>query len=65
VEVAFDAGELIASVRDSGRWRDKRGEERGRGLSIIEDLMDEVTVERDDRGTLIRMRRRLSVEKAA
>ena len=65
VEVAFDAGELTASVRDAGRWREKRGEERGRGLTIIEDLMDEVTVERDDEGTLIRMRRRLSAEKAA
>jgi anti-sigma regulatory factor (Ser/Thr protein kinase) len=52
-------------VRDSGRWREKRGEERGRGLSIIEELMDEVTVERDEAGTLIVMRRRLSVEKAA
>jgi anti-sigma regulatory factor (Ser/Thr protein kinase) len=65
VEVAFDSGELTASVRDSGRWREKRGDERGRGLTIIEDLMDEVTVERDDEGTLIRMRRRLSAEKAA
>jgi anti-sigma regulatory factor (Ser/Thr protein kinase) len=52
-------------VRDSGRWRAKRGEERGRGLSIIDELMDDVTVERDDAGTLIRMRRRLSAERAA
>ena len=65
VEVAFDDGELTASVRDSGRWREKRGEERGRGLTIIEDLMDDVTVERDEHGTLIRMRRRLNAEKAA
>ena len=65
VEVAFEDGQLTASVRDSGRWREKRGELRGRGLTIIEDLMDEVTVERDDHGTVIRMRRRLREERAA
>jgi anti-sigma regulatory factor (Ser/Thr protein kinase) len=65
VEVAFDSGELTATVRDRGRWREKRGEHRGRGLSIIEDLMDEVTVERDGGGTLIRMRRRIREGRAA
>ena len=65
VEVVFDSGELTATVRDSGRWRDKRGEHRGRGLNIIEDLMDEVTVERAHGGTLIRMRRRIREDRAA
>jgi PAS domain S-box-containing protein len=65
VEVAFDAGELTATVRDRGSWREKRGEHRGRGLSIIEDLMDEVSVERDRGGTLIRMRRRIREDRAA
>jgi anti-sigma regulatory factor (Ser/Thr protein kinase) len=65
VEVAFEDGELTASVRDSGRWREKRGEFRGRGLRIIEDLMDEVTVEREQDGTLVRMRRRLNERQAA
>jgi PAS domain S-box-containing protein len=65
VDVTFDEGELTAVVRDTGSWRDKRGEHRGRGLRIIEDLMDEVAVERADGGTLIRMRRRLSEDRAA
>jgi anti-sigma regulatory factor (Ser/Thr protein kinase) len=65
VDVAFDSGELTATVRDSGSWREKRGEHRGRGLSIIKDLMDEVTVERDQGGTLIRMRRRIKEDRAA
>ena len=65
VEVAFNSGELTASVRDSGSWREKRGEFRGRGLNIIEDLMDDVKIERHDVGTVVRMRRRLSAEKAA
>jgi PAS domain S-box-containing protein len=65
VDVAFDGGELTATVRDSGSWREKRDEHRGRGLSIIEDLMDEVAVERDDAGTLVRMRRRVGQDRAA
>jgi anti-sigma regulatory factor (Ser/Thr protein kinase) len=40
-------------VRDTGSWRDKRGEHRGRGLTIIEDLMDDVAVESADGGTLV------------
>jgi PAS domain S-box-containing protein len=65
VEVGFDGGELTATVRDSGSWRKKRGEHRGRGLSIIRELMDEVAVERDAAGTLVRMRRRLREDQAA
>ena len=37
-------GELVATVRDSGNWRERRSEHRGRGLNIIEELMDEVDV---------------------
>jgi len=65
VEVTFDDGELTAVVRDTGSWRDKRGEHRGRGLNIIEDLMDDVAVEREGGGTLVRMRKRLSEDRAA
>jgi PAS domain S-box-containing protein len=65
VEVRFEAGELTAVVRDTGSWRDKRGEHRGRGLTIIEDLMDDVAVESADGGTLVRMRRRVGEDRAA
>jgi PAS domain S-box-containing protein len=65
VDVSFDNGELTAVVRDNGNWRDKRGEHRGRGLSIIEDLMDEVDVLSEEGGTLVRMRRRVGEGRAA
>jgi PAS domain S-box-containing protein len=65
VEVAFAGGELVATVRDSGSWRDKRGEHRGRGLNIIEELMDEVQVAADADGTVVTMRRRLAAARAA
>jgi PAS domain S-box-containing protein len=65
VEVEFAGGELMATVRDSGSWRERRGEHRGRGLSIIEKLMDEVKVAAEDDGTVVTMRRRLAAERAA
>jgi anti-sigma regulatory factor (Ser/Thr protein kinase) len=65
VEVSIRDGELMATVRDRGRWRERRGTDRGRGLRIIEDLMDEVKVERDEEGTAVEMRRRLGAEHAA
>jgi PAS domain S-box-containing protein len=65
VEVTFAGGELVATVRDTGSWRDKRGEHRGRGLSIIEQLMDHVDVAADESGTVVTMRRRLAAARAA
>ena len=65
VEVGYEGGELTATVRDTGTWRDKRDEHRGRGLGIIQGLMDEVVVEADAAGTAVRMRRRLREVQAA
>jgi PAS domain S-box-containing protein len=65
VEVAFAGGELVATVRDSGSWRERRDEHRGRGLSIIEKLMDDVTVTAEPEGTVVTMRRRLAAARAA
>ncbi|MEX2196997.1 MAG: SpoIIE family protein phosphatase [Thermoleophilaceae bacterium] len=59
VEAALDGGVVVVAVRDSGRWRDRRDEHRGRGLRIIEGLMDQVQVAREPGGTTVRMRRRL------
>jgi PAS domain S-box-containing protein len=65
VEAALVAGELVASVRDSGHWRDRRGEHRGRGIKIIMGLMDDVNIESQNGGTLVTMRRRLAHARAA
>jgi anti-sigma regulatory factor (Ser/Thr protein kinase) len=54
-----DGGVAIA-VRDHGRWRESRGEGRGRGLSIIAAAMDDVQVNRPETGTEVVMRRHLS-----
>ncbi len=65
VEAALVADELVASVRDRGHWRDRRGEHRGRGIKIIMGLMDDVNIESQNGGTLVTMRRRLAHARAA
>jgi anti-sigma regulatory factor (Ser/Thr protein kinase) len=52
-------GEITVAVRDSGRWRAPRGQNRGRGLSIIVAAMDDVQIDRMEDGTEVVMRRRL------
>jgi len=60
VEASFENGTLVAVVRDRGSWRERRGTHRGRGLQIIQGLMDDVEVSTESDGTVIRMRRRLA-----
>jgi anti-sigma regulatory factor (Ser/Thr protein kinase) len=59
VEAALEDRSVVIKVADSGQWRDRRGEHRGRGLKIIEGLMDEVEVSTEGGGTVVRMRRML------
>lgn len=52
--------EVSITIRDFGSWREPRGENRGRGLALIEAVMDSVTVmKRPQEGTEIRMVRKL------
>jgi anti-sigma regulatory factor (Ser/Thr protein kinase) len=60
---AEQTAEVIAlHISDSGRWRRPRGSQRGRGLGIIEQLMDSVDVQRTATGTTVRMRKALAVD---
>ena len=60
VEAIEDAGTVTIAVRDSGRWRRARGENRGRGLTIMENAMDELDVHQAEEGTEIVLRKRLT-----
>src|SRR5207248_6511254 len=51
--------EIVIAIRDTGLWRPQRGENRGRGLTIIQTAMDAVEVNASDDGTEVLMRRRL------
>jgi anti-sigma regulatory factor (Ser/Thr protein kinase) len=60
LDAALADQEISIIVRDFGRWREPRGENRGRGLNLIEAVMDSLTVVKGDReGTEVRMVRKL------
>ena len=60
VDAAFSGEEVAIKVRDQGRWRDSRGNNRGRGLDLIQMLMDSVNiVTSPENGTEVSMRRKL------
>jgi GAF domain-containing protein/anti-sigma regulatory factor (Ser/Thr protein kinase) len=59
LHAAYAAGTVTLVVRDRGRWRPPRGENRGRGLKLVEAMVDELEVHADDRGTEVVMRRRI------
>jgi PAS domain S-box-containing protein len=60
MNAALSEGEVSITVRDYGRWREPRGENRGRGLSLMEAVMDSVSVvTKTNEGTEVRMVRKL------
>ena len=61
VELSVEDGEVQVSVRDRGQWRSLSPPAGGRGLPLMDALMDTIEVERSDEGTTVRMRRRLGV----
>jgi anti-sigma regulatory factor (Ser/Thr protein kinase) len=54
-----EATEVKITVRDTGSWRPPRGENRGRGLTIIEGAMDKVEINPTPDGTEVVMHKRL------
>jgi anti-sigma regulatory factor (Ser/Thr protein kinase) len=57
-------GAVKVAVRDFGNWRAPRGQNRGRGLVLMEGLTDDVEVVRADEGTTVELSRRLGAEAA-
>jgi anti-sigma regulatory factor (Ser/Thr protein kinase) len=65
VHATIAAGnEAVISVRDFGSWRPARGSHRGRGMLLMQGLMDSVDVDAGDKGTTVRLVRRLAGEGA-
>ena len=52
-------GEVEISVHDHGAWREPREGDQGRGLALMEALMDTVAVAPSPTGTTVRMTRKL------
>jgi FixJ family two-component response regulator/anti-sigma regulatory factor (Ser/Thr protein kinase) len=57
VEARRGADHVLVRIRDYGQWRPPRGQNRGRGLKLMESLMDSVDVRREQTGTTVELRR--------
>ncbi len=59
LSMALVEGEATVTVRDRGDWRKPRGENRGRGIPVMEEFMDDVSIETGGDGTTVVLRRRI------
>jgi PAS domain S-box-containing protein len=59
VEGWVENGEVVLAIRDNGDWRAPRETNRGRGLGLMEALMDRVEILPGETGTTVEMQRRL------
>jgi serine phosphatase RsbU (regulator of sigma subunit)/anti-sigma regulatory factor (Ser/Thr protein kinase) len=55
-------GEATVTVRDRGNWREPGGENRGRGIPVMKEFMDDVAIETGDQGTTVELRRRIGAD---
>src|SRR5206468_3161606 len=63
IEVEAERDDVVVTVRDHGQWRPPRlapRDDGGRGLPLMNALMDAVEIHAGPRGTEVRLRRRLS-----
>jgi GAF domain-containing protein/anti-sigma regulatory factor (Ser/Thr protein kinase) len=63
VRASLVDGVAAVSIGDRGNWRQPRGGNRGRGIPIMREFMDDVSIERGGRGTTVNLRRRLREER--
>ena len=59
VHAAYADGRVTITVIDHGQWRAPRGANRGRGLRLMETLMDSAEVEHTESGTTVTLIRTL------
>jgi serine phosphatase RsbU (regulator of sigma subunit)/anti-sigma regulatory factor (Ser/Thr protein kinase) len=59
LQAALTGDLATVAVRDQGRWREPRGRHRGRGIPVMREFMDDVSIETGDAGTTVELRRRL------
>jgi serine phosphatase RsbU (regulator of sigma subunit)/anti-sigma regulatory factor (Ser/Thr protein kinase) len=62
VRLELQGPDVVLTVRDTGRWRSPRGDNRGRGTHIIEAVTDDVTIDRRRDGTEVVIRRHVGGE---
>src|SRR5687768_8642435 len=66
VRAVRDADKVIIVVTNSGRWKEPRSldEMRGRGLTLMKQLMSDLEIQVKSQRTVVRMRKDLAVSPA-
>ncbi|MFL5908640.1 MAG: SpoIIE family protein phosphatase [Solirubrobacterales bacterium] len=59
VRAELEGDVATVNVRDRGGWRDAKGANRGRGIPVMREFMDDVVIDREAPGTVVRLRRRI------
>src|SRR4029077_7031582 len=59
LRASLEDGVANVTIRDHGSWKESQGGNRGRGIPIMREFMDDVSVESTDEGTTVRLSRRL------
>jgi anti-sigma regulatory factor (Ser/Thr protein kinase) len=65
IDALLDDGRVVLEVRDRGGWIERDGDRlphRGRGLVLIDAVMDAVELSHENGGTTVRMERRIEDE---
>ncbi len=65
IEGHLDGATVVLIVRDNGRWSEVRARGRGRGLKLMEAVMDSVQLSFSSQGTVVVLRRDLQQAAAA
>jgi anti-sigma regulatory factor (Ser/Thr protein kinase) len=60
VDAHNEEGAIVVTVTDRGRWREARGQNRGRGFPLMRGLMESVDVQPAEHGTSVILRRTLA-----
>jgi anti-sigma regulatory factor (Ser/Thr protein kinase) len=64
LEGHLDGSTIVLIVRDGGRWSEVRARGRGRGLKLMDALMDSVQLSFSSEGTVVVLRRTLETKPA-
>jgi anti-sigma regulatory factor (Ser/Thr protein kinase)/putative methionine-R-sulfoxide reductase with GAF domain len=62
VRAALMDGEATVTIRDRGRWRTPGGDNRGRGIPLMREFMDDVVIDPGDDGTTVELSRRIGIK---
>jgi anti-sigma regulatory factor (Ser/Thr protein kinase)/putative methionine-R-sulfoxide reductase with GAF domain len=63
IQAILEGDHATVNVGDRGAWREPRGENRGRGIPVMREFMDDVRIDHGEGGTTVSLRRQIGSER--